>query len=112
MCRNDRSKKIILTTQAESKRELAFKIGGDEFDVVCPHCGETHTYKVDEVVAVPGPIHNWILGLIIGGFIGMFLGPFGVIAGACIGMLIGSAYDKMDYDRAKRFNRGVMGCRQ
>jgi len=55
---------------------------------ICKHCGSSNRY-FSEDIGIETSKYMDIGGMLIGGFVGMFLGPLGLLAGAVVGYLVG-----------------------
>lgn len=96
----DRSnnKKIYINASANSRRELAKKIGAKRFYVF----GKPYTTK--EVFAEQ-ETNDPFVGTVIGGLIGtVFGGPFGVLGGAVLGGLLASGSNDTQSNLVDEFN--------
>ena len=96
-------KEINLKVIAETRWELEQKIGYT-FTVLHEDCGNRRIYTVDDVYAKRG-ISNLGLGSAIGGALGLFGGPVGLLVGGGIGGVLGASADQNEDAKIRRFNR-------
>ena len=94
------SEKRYLNIVASTRHELSTKLGHYNFYL---DNKPYPTYNVNEVFAEKVST-NSIPGAIIGGLVGLLLGPEGVIAGAAIGGAIGFGTDSDENKRVNIFN--------
>src|ERR1017187_7015108 len=97
------NKKIILDSQAKTRQELALNWGGWEFVINCPHCVTGLRFHVSHVGAEP-KITNAAPGAIIGGLIGLLIGPEGALIGSALGGAIGLGTDETERKMVRDFN--------
>ncbi len=95
------NQKIYFNSPAKSRRELpAF------FQLKCPNvtCQQTNLYNSFEVYAEPALTAT--SGAVLGGLLGLLLGPEGAVGGAILGGAIGKAKEQEEKEAVERFNRG------
>lgn len=92
------NKKIYLRYTANSRAQLAYKIGSPNFNV------NGISYNVNRVYAEKESSET-IIGGVVGGVIGLLGGPVGFITGAAIGGLIGNSSERKEEEQVKYFNR-------
>jgi hypothetical protein len=95
--RNSRNEKVYLNLIANSRYELAHKIGQPSFIL------KGEIYVVDQVKA-ESDSSNAVGGLIIGGILGLMTGGIGAFVGGALGGAIGNSADNDDQKRVKAFN--------
>jgi len=94
--------KIILQSAAKTRRELALQ-WGNNFTINCLHCHFQVYYSVQDVFAET--ISNNAPGAaIIGGLIGLLIGPEGALIGSAIGGGIGYKIDEIEKKMVESFN--------
>lgn len=96
------SRKITLGSDARTRSQLAYQ-WGPNFYIVCPHCQYQGFYSVHEVFAETNSKATPV-GAIIGGLIGLFLGPEGALIGSAIGGAGGFAKAEEDKRMVREFN--------
>ncbi len=94
--------KIILKSEAKSRRELASQWGYN-FSLNCPHCQYQGYYSVLNVFAETSP-NNAKTGAIIGGLIGLIIGPEGALIGSALGGALGYSSDENEKKMVQQFN--------
>ena len=100
------NKKILLNSPARTRGELA-SIWGDHFHIACPHCNYQGLYSVTHVYAEVRD-KSAAAGAIIGGLIGLLLGPEGALIGSAIGGAGGFAKDEEEKKKVQRFNESYL----
>ena len=95
--RDSNNRKIYLNLLANSRDELAFKIGYEWFNL------RGETYHVNDVYA-ESDSSNTAGGAIIGGLIGLLTGGAGALIGGMLGGVIGNSSDNEDLQRVRAFN--------
>jgi uncharacterized protein YcfJ len=83
---------------ALTRNDLRRLFNGEWFNI-----NDGHSYEVNEVYAEK-EINNTALGSIIGGIVGLILGPEGLIIGAGLGGVIGNSSDKNEQRKIDVFN--------
>ena len=96
--KNKQGVAIQLATIAPTRFELANLIGSQWFIV------NNETYHVNQVYAVTTS-NKTAAGAIVGGLIGLLLGPEGLIIGGALGGVLGNSDDQTDIRRVKLFNQ-------
>lgn len=90
--------RIYLSLTVETRSQI-----DEVFTVRCPHDGEIHTYRREDVNAEP-TLGASIGGAAIGGLIGAILaGPLGAILGGGAGLFAGSNAEAEEKRRVQRF---------
>ena len=92
---------IPLDVTASTRSELASIIGSPWFVL------SNENYHVNQVYAVANT-NNIAPGAIIGGLIGLLLGPEGLIIGGLIGGALGNTDDQKDLKKVQQFNQSKM----
>lgn len=87
-----------LNAVASTRNELATIIGSPWFTI------SNETFHVNQVYAVANA-KNIGPGAIIGGLIGLLLGPEGLIIGGLLGGAIGNEDDQKDSKKVQQFNQ-------
>ena len=90
--------KIYLRKIANTRFELANKIGGTKFTL------RGRRYSVNDVKA-EAESSDTAAGAILGGLIGLIGGPIGVLTGTTIGGLIGNSSESEENKQVRTFNR-------
>lgn len=88
--------KIYLRLIAATRSELATQIGSPWFTI------NDRTYHVRDVKAETS--NSTATGAVVGGMIGILLGPVGIIGGSLIGGLLGNESDKGETQAVNYFN--------
>ncbi|MBE7630469.1 hypothetical protein [Tenacibaculum piscium] len=94
--RNRQGKKVILDITANSKRELARKIGYNFYV-------ENQHYSIRDVQAESSS-NDTAGGAVIGGLLGLLGGGIGVVIGGIAGGLIGGVRDEDENKMIRNFN--------
>ena len=100
-CSHCRSK-IILQSAAKTRFELASQ-WGNNFAINCPHCHVQVYYSVQDVFAETIS-NNAPAAAIVGGLIGLLIGPEGALVGSAIGGGIGYKLDEIGKKMVEQFN--------
>lgn len=95
-------KKIILKSEAKNRNELAIQ-WGSSFSIDCPHCHQQSIHSVLDILAEPSS-NNAPGGAILGGLIGLLIGPEGALIGSAIGGAIGYNSDANEKRMVQQFN--------
>jgi len=99
-CRN----RIYLNVTASTRKHLAERIGGSEFEIQCSHCAQYTYYTINDVFAEQS-VSATPAGAIIGGLVGLIGGPLGMLIGGVFGTLWGANADEKERRIVNRFNR-------
>jgi hypothetical protein len=94
--------KIYLQVVAPTKIDLANLIGGPSFMI------NGYIMHVNDVVAEKES-SNTTAGMIIGGIIGLLVGPWGAVTGSTAGALIGNSADQEEEKKVSIFNKSIYG---
>ncbi len=90
--------KIHLSTDIQCKSQLP-----NAFYIICPICHERQLFYLHDVRV---EVENYTTGgTIIGGLIGLFGGPLGLIVGGTIGGVLGKKAEDKERRRVIRFLR-------
>ncbi|MDP1814050.1 MAG: hypothetical protein Q8K92_06335 [Leadbetterella sp.] len=92
--------KIYLSLNANTKQELASKLGNQVFNF-----GGSEKFHVNQVEAEMDSAINGGVGAIIGGVVGALGGPAGVLIGASLGGIFGSSKNDNEKSNVDNFNR-------
>lgn len=95
--KNNDGKRVYLNKVASTRRELVSVIGSENFKV------KNARYSVRDVVAIRDS-NDTYKGSLIGGAVGIFAGPAGVIAGGVVGGVLGKANDTRRKKNVVNFN--------
>lgn len=95
--------RIYLASNANSRFQLA-QVWGRVFSIQCPNCGANYNYSVNQVYAEKATERRTIPIAILGGLIGLFGGPTGVLAGSTVGGILGNSIDEKEEILIKKFN--------
>ena len=96
--KKNKKQKLYLRQKASTRNGLAKKLGKSRFTI------NGQIYTVNEVYAEPDQSET-AAGAVIGGLLGLFGGPIGVIVGGAAGGLIGNGAETSDKELAFRFNK-------
>jgi hypothetical protein len=94
--------KIYLQVLAPTKSELAAIIGSPNF------FAGNQVFHVNEVLAEKES-SNTTAGMIIGGLLGLIVGPWGAVTGSTAGALIGNSADQDEEKKISIFNKSYYG---
>ena len=95
---------IYLSVSANSKSELASKLGNQKFNFRTG--GEE--FHVNDVIAESDSAMNGGVGAIIGGVVGALGGPAGVLIGASLGGILGNSTDNAEKVMDDNFNKSSL----
>lgn len=95
-------KKIILKSEATTRNELSIQ-WGFSFSIDCPHCHQQNAHSVHDILAEPSS-NSAPGGAILGGLIGLLIGPEGALIGSAIGGAIGYNSDSNEKKMVQHFN--------
>ncbi|TAJ05070.1 hypothetical protein DMA11_23625 [Marinilabiliaceae bacterium JC017] len=95
---NKRGKRIYINKVASTKLELKYELGRNEFSI------NGERYYIRDVRAQKDTNDTYI-GIIVGGILGLIVGPLGIIVGGATGGIIGSGSDARKLKHVKKFNR-------
>ena len=99
-------KKVILKSEAKTRSELAVQ-WGYSFNIDCPHCHLQSSHTVQDVLAESSS-NNAPGGAILGGLIGLIIGPEGALIGSAIGGAIGYKSDADEKRMVQLFNENYL----
>ena len=96
-----KNQRIYLALDIERRSQI------DEFfTVTCPHDGQTHDYRREDVKAEP-ILGASLGGAVLGGLIGGILaGPLGAILGGGAGLITGSNAEEEERRKVRQFYEG------